>query len=68
LKMEAIRSSETSVNTISIRRHIPEDCFLHDQYRPKADMSYSVHRLPRFLAPCDNEASPCFRQLWIRNT
>jgi hypothetical protein len=29
LKMEAIRSSETSVNTISTRCHIPEDCFLH---------------------------------------
>jgi hypothetical protein len=28
LKMEAIRSSETSVNTISTRYHIPEDCFL----------------------------------------
>jgi hypothetical protein len=28
LNMEAIRSSETSVNTISTRRHIPEDCFL----------------------------------------
>jgi hypothetical protein len=28
LKMEAIRSSETSVNTISTRCHIPEDCFL----------------------------------------
>jgi hypothetical protein len=31
LKMEAIRSSETSVNTISTRCHIPEDCFLHSQ-------------------------------------
>jgi hypothetical protein len=27
--MEAIRSSETSVNTISIWCHIPKDCFLH---------------------------------------
>jgi hypothetical protein len=27
--LEAIRSSETSVNTTSTRRHIPEDCFLH---------------------------------------
>ena len=27
--MEAIRSSETSVNTISTRLQIPEDCFLH---------------------------------------
>jgi hypothetical protein len=29
LKMEAIRSSETSLNTISTRRHIPEDGFFH---------------------------------------
>jgi hypothetical protein len=29
LKMEAIRSSETSVNKISTRRHIPEDGILH---------------------------------------
>jgi hypothetical protein len=28
LKTEAIRSSETSVNTISTRGHIPEDSFL----------------------------------------
>jgi hypothetical protein len=27
LKMEAIRSSETSVNITSTRCHIPEDCF-----------------------------------------
>jgi hypothetical protein len=29
LKMEAIRSSETSVHTRSTRRHIPEDGILH---------------------------------------
>jgi hypothetical protein len=28
--MEAIRSSETSANTISTRRHIPEDCCLQN--------------------------------------
>jgi hypothetical protein len=33
LKMEAIRSSETSVNKISTRCHIPEDCFLHSHSR-----------------------------------
>jgi hypothetical protein len=32
LRMEAIRSSETSVNTTSIRCQIPEDCFLHCHY------------------------------------
>jgi hypothetical protein len=31
LKMEALHSSETSVNTISTLRHIPEDCFLHSE-------------------------------------
>jgi hypothetical protein len=30
LKMEAIRSSETSVNKISTRLHIPEDGILHE--------------------------------------
>jgi hypothetical protein len=29
LKMEAIRSSETSVNKISALRHIPEDGIIH---------------------------------------
>jgi hypothetical protein len=33
LKMEAIRSSETSVNKISTRRHIPEDDILHSRRR-----------------------------------
>jgi hypothetical protein len=31
LKMGEIHSSETSVNTISTRRHIPEDCFLQKE-------------------------------------
>jgi hypothetical protein len=33
LKMEAISSSETSVYTISTRRHIPEDGILHSHCR-----------------------------------
>jgi hypothetical protein len=33
LKMEAIRSSETSVHTRSTRRHIPEDGILHSHRR-----------------------------------
>jgi hypothetical protein len=33
LKMEAIRSSETSVNKIPTRRHIPEDGILHSHRR-----------------------------------
>jgi hypothetical protein len=35
LKMEAIRSSETTVNKISTRRHIPEDGILHSHRREK---------------------------------
>jgi hypothetical protein len=31
LKMEAIRSSETSVNKIYTERHIPEDGILHSE-------------------------------------
>jgi hypothetical protein len=31
--MEAIRSSETSVNKISTQRHIPEDGILHSHRR-----------------------------------
>jgi hypothetical protein len=30
--MEAIRSSETLVNTLSTRRHIPQDCFLLEKF------------------------------------
>jgi hypothetical protein len=33
LKMEAIRSSETSFHTRSTRRHIPEDDILHSHRR-----------------------------------
>jgi hypothetical protein len=33
LKMEAIRSSETSINKIFTRRHIPEDGILHSHDR-----------------------------------
>jgi hypothetical protein len=33
MKMEAIRSSETSVHTRSTRRHIPEDSILHSHRR-----------------------------------
>jgi hypothetical protein len=41
LKMEAIRSSETSVNKIFTRRHIPEDGSLHS-YRHENVKSYMV--------------------------
>jgi hypothetical protein len=35
------RSSETSVNIISTRRHIPEDCFLHS-HRPENLKPYNI--------------------------
>jgi hypothetical protein len=40
LKMETIHFSETSVNTISTRCHIPEDCFVHG-YRHEILISYN---------------------------
>jgi hypothetical protein len=46
LKMKAIRSSKTSVNTISTRRHLPEDCFLHSHGREnlRSSQSFSSSR------------------------
>jgi hypothetical protein len=41
LKVEATRSSETSVHTRSTRRHIPEDGILHS-HRYENFKSYSV--------------------------
>jgi hypothetical protein len=46
LKMEAIRSSETSVNTTSTRRHIPEDSFLHSHRRENLKSYIGVQCLP----------------------
>jgi hypothetical protein len=45
LNMEVIRSSETSVNTISTRRHIPEDCFLHENEHVRGiGQGEAIHR------------------------
>jgi hypothetical protein len=41
LKIEAISSSETSVNTISTWRHIPENCFLQDILFPQLCLTIS---------------------------
>jgi hypothetical protein len=41
LKMEAIRSSETSVHIRSTRRHIPEDGILHSHRRENL-ISYNI--------------------------
>jgi hypothetical protein len=38
LKMEAIRSSETSVHRRSTRRHIPEDGILHSHRRKTSNL------------------------------
>jgi hypothetical protein len=46
LKMEAIRSSETSVHTRSTRRHIPEDGILHSHRRENLK-SYVKERISR---------------------
>jgi hypothetical protein len=40
LKMEAICSSETSVHTISSRRHIPEDGVIHSHRRENLKSYY----------------------------
>jgi hypothetical protein len=45
LKMEAIRPSETSVHTRSIRRHIPEEGILHSHRRENLK-SYKCHYVP----------------------
>jgi hypothetical protein len=44
LKMEAIRSSETSVNARSTQRHIPEDDILHS-HRCESLKSYKVNQV-----------------------
>jgi hypothetical protein len=46
LKMEAIRSSETSVNARSTQRHIPEDGILHS-HRCGSLKSYNTHKVLR---------------------
>jgi hypothetical protein len=48
LKMEAIRSSETSVNTRTTQRHIPEDDILHS-HRCESLKSYIIHVLHQVL-------------------
>jgi hypothetical protein len=45
LKMEAIRSSETSVHTISTRRYIPEDGIRHSHRRENIKTTISPFKL-----------------------
>jgi hypothetical protein len=45
-KIEAIRSSETSIYRISTRRYIPEDCILHS-HRRENHKSYKTY-IPSF--------------------
>jgi hypothetical protein len=49
LKMEAVRSSETSVNTISTRGHTLEDCFLHSHRRENLKFYIHYFCFPRKL-------------------
>jgi hypothetical protein len=48
---ETIRSSEMSVNTISTRRHIPEDCFLHSHRRENFKSYIIVAQLIKIFPP-----------------
>jgi hypothetical protein len=65
LKLEAIRSSETSVQTRSTRRHIPEDG-IHHSHRCENLKSYTTLPLPLFeglitIDPSVKEEEPCSR-------
>jgi hypothetical protein len=58
LKMEAIRSSETSVYTRSTRRHIPEDGILRRIVHIRKEKSTNTHNIlakksPKMLLPED---------------
>jgi hypothetical protein len=48
LKMEAILSSETSVHTISTRRHIPQDGILHSHRR--VNLKSYIEYIEKFLS------------------
>jgi hypothetical protein len=53
LKMEAIRSSKTSVHTRSTQRHISEDGILHSHHRENLKSYISV-KLLCFIFKCLN--------------
>jgi hypothetical protein len=53
--MEALRSSETSVNKISTRRHIPEDGILQSQSRENLK-SYIYYNNPVFYGILEKTA------------
>jgi hypothetical protein len=76
LKMEAIRSSETSVYTISTRCHIPEGGILHSHGHENLKSSYKPNSVCRLLllvsclaysstlkieAICSSETLACLR-------
>jgi hypothetical protein len=67
LKMEAIRSAETSVHTRSTRRHIPEDGILHS-HRCENLKSYKSLKIQNFfsaLRNADNSRQSAFKGLPI---
>jgi hypothetical protein len=57
LKMEAIRSSETSVDTRSTRRHIPENGILHSHRRENLK-SYIKWNWARFFSSTSVSRAP----------
>jgi hypothetical protein len=59
LKMEGIRSSETSVHTRSTRRHIPEDGILH---------SHRCKNLKSYISQADDFLTSKKNNFWLFNT
>jgi hypothetical protein len=67
LKMEAIRSSETSVQfTRSTRRHIPEDGILHSHRRGnlKSYRQQGDFKILLFFSKLGNHAKRCQYDCW----
>jgi hypothetical protein len=76
LKMEAIRSSETSVHTWSIRRHIPEDgtlqeCCSSQSYKIRCSLKLQATRLriwlQRLRIRCYNVYTVCLNNILYVN-
>jgi hypothetical protein len=66
LKMEAIRSSKTSVNTISTWWHIPDDCFLYSHHRETLK-SYNMIEVPHIILPQCIFLDACFHKNVIKS-